>query len=305
MRADLFINEKTFAYNGTDSVSDVSLKLSSFSKLLNFVINKNEDVFYLINKIDFYNTCLFDSHKTLSDLLYCNNEEIDGVIRDSVELLKIIIVNLKNTELQYDQVIDSINDETKCNGLVVFKKIENYSIKNKKQIICTIEDWYSFHRDYLVICPLQTPDLFLSETKKYFDKLIIHPDNSSYLSKVYKTHLEQIVVYLGIMNDFLLKELFEKSEYENDFVGFLNYFKSKHKEIEDASFESNFGSKKKKINFQKKFVIDGKTEVFHCEPHLKMNKNDQGKVGKFCRIYFKVPKKDDKYVYIGFITDLL
>ena len=33
--------------------------------------------------------------------------------------------------------------------------------------------------------------------------------NSSYLSKVYKTHLEQIVVYLGIMNDFLLKELFE------------------------------------------------------------------------------------------------
>ena len=305
MNADLYINDKTFAYNGCDSIADIALKLAAFVELLTFVIPRKDDTFYL-HESNFYETVLFDDGKCLSDILFIDEEIAcyDGTLRDSIEVLRTIVSSCESTELSDSEIVALLNDDTKCTGLVVLNKQPNYPITNEKQILSDKKSWYEFHRNYLCKNPPATTDMFIDETKLYFENLVIHPDNVVSLRKVYRTHLKQIVSCLICLNDCILDEFRRKTEYENDFVGFLRYFKSQHSEIiEDASFEGSYKNENEKQKFTKKFTIDSEEQEVLCEPHLKMNKDDNGKIRKFCRIYFKSLKKDDKFVYVGIITD--
>ena len=253
-----------------------------------------------------HETVIFNDGKCISDILFIteNASCYDGSLRDCIEVLKNIIATCESTELLDSEIVSLLNDDTKCTGLVVLNKQSMYSIKNEKQILSDKKSWYDFHRNYLCINPPATTKLFLDELKLYFENLVVHPDNVDTLRKVYGTHLKQIVSYLICLNDYLLDEFRQYPEYENDFVVFLRHFKSRHSGvIEDASFEGSFKNEQEKQKFTRCFIIDGEKHDILCEPHLKMNKNDSGKVHECCRIYFKSIKKDDKFIYVGIITD--
>lgn len=54
MKANLYISDETFLYNGKDSDEDVIRKLNDFAVLFNYIILKNKGDVVLLRNNEFY-----------------------------------------------------------------------------------------------------------------------------------------------------------------------------------------------------------------------------------------------------------
>lgn len=69
MKADLYVCDDTFKYNGSDSVADVKRKLSDFLIMLDEIRKyKEENCLYLV-KENFGKTVAFGDKKTINDII--------------------------------------------------------------------------------------------------------------------------------------------------------------------------------------------------------------------------------------------
>ncbi|MCQ2577020.1 MAG: hypothetical protein MJ176_00675 [Treponema sp.] len=300
MIANLFVNSNTFKFVANSSEEEVFMKLLDFSELVSCVYSNFEDVIY-IDQNNFYETEVLPS-VTMADLLFQNNDCYSG--KDILDIILEFLSKFKQIPDSISNVTSYINNPENCAALIVFNKLSDGSISDSKQILSNKKDFICFHRNCLITFPELTTESFLEEAKLCFSNLVIHSDNKISLKSIYKSHLRQIVLYLGIMNDFLISEFYDDDRFENNFVEFLKVFKTKHSEIEDASFQGGFNSQQEKKKFEKDFIVNGRLVKCYCEAHLKMYHDDNRNI-KHGRIYFKSIKKGDTRVYIGVIKDHL
>ncbi len=288
MIASLYICCKSFLHNGIDSDREVEMKLFTFGDLFDRVSKMSDNKFHLNNE-NFLDTVLLSDGTTILDII-SNKRRIQ---QDCLILFLKAFKNCKKNKLTFSELLEylELEDCNNCNALIVLNHIDD--LPKNRQILSNYTEWVKFRRIYLGKYP-KNPEFFLSECRKYYDKLIIHEDNIQSAKKVIETHSQSIVVYLGYLNDHLIDEYKASAP---DFIGFLNYFATKYG-IDEASFE---GSKESVFYFT--FNIEGTPINAYCEPHLKMYKDDAGNQNQHCRIYFQKPdtSKGDCPIYVGFI----
>ncbi|MFV0420320.1 MAG: hypothetical protein ACK5KT_16540 [Dysgonomonas sp.] len=293
MNADLYICDKSFIHNGIDADNDVYKKIFSLKNLVDKVSKEypTENAFYFKSD-SFLKTPLFSDGTTVEDLItqkVKKNSECQYLFNTIFKYFR--KCNLDTDGLK-EYLSPDLEDENNCNGLIVLNIIPE--LPRNTQILSDFAGWLRFRRFFLGKYP-QSPAYFIEESQKYFKELILHDDNHSTLKKVIDSHSNQIVIYLGCLNDSLVSEL-EANDVEKDFAVFLKKFAIKYN-LDGASFE---GSKNDVFNFT--FTDKQGHELkAYCEPHLKMQKDDSGNTRKYCRIYFRKPNKNEKLIYIGYI----
>ena len=292
MIASLYISDHSFLYNGSDSNIQVEKKLLNFNRMIDYV-KQFDDNHFFYNANKFLQTVILKDDITIGDIL--NSTRNNQYLHNDCKLLffKLFKFCKKTTVEKNKDFIEylKLESDKECNGILVLNKQED--LPCSLQIISTIEGWLDFRRFYLGKYPKDSR-YFISESKKYFNHLLIHEQNSqNYLKDILDSHSNRLVHYLSALNDHFLCDF---SKFNGDLIQFLPVFSSRYG-IDDASFE---GTKKDKFKCTFQSEDNGNIEVY-CEPHLKMQKDDKGNRKQLARIYFKAPLKSDTFIYIGFI----
>lgn len=289
MKAELYICNGTFAYNGKDSVEDVRRKLSDFQILMDKIRKyHDENVLYIV-KEEFGNCVLFDDGKNIMEFISDYHNTVNTYGKDIYTLFLSILKHCQNTTLTLNDMKEflTMDDEQSCSAILVLNPLDGYD--EHVQVLSNVNGWLKFRRHFLAKYP-QNEDFFIKESKKYFPSLCIHEHTKTTISDVLNSHPQRIIAYLTVLNDFLITEF--KDNGGNDLNVFLPWFASKH-HLDGASFE---GGKDDKF----KFTFPNGIEAY-CEPHLKMYKDDVGNYNQHCRIYFKKPQEGEIKVYVGCI----
>ena len=286
MDADLYINECSFRYNGVDSSEMVVRKILLFGDMID-EIRQYKDNRIFCERENLCNTVIFPDNRKVLDIIY--NPFRDQVVnRDFVNVFMKIFNRCKQKGYTLAEVKELLEYESHdlISAILVLNKQDE--LPENKQIISTLSGWFGFRRFYLGKYPVD-PTNFLAESKKYFKKLVIHPQNKDkYLREVIESHSQQICMSLGVLNDFFIEEW---DEYSGDIFQFLSLFALRH-HLDDAS--SQEGDEKFNCIFD-----EGNKRT--CKLHLKMFKNDCGATNQHARIYFAPPKDGEKCIYVGFI----
>lgn len=292
MIASLYISSETFKYNGIDSDLIVLKKLVELNDLIKKLRNSLDNIFH-VNKNTLLTARILQDGSTINDII-CHKRKINN---DVLNIFLQLFQTCKQVDLSFNDLIEylSLEDEDNCTALVVFNWITG--LPQNHQILSNIKGWLEFRRYYLGKFP-KTPDYFITESSKYFERIIIHPDNTRGLRKLIKSHSRKLVNSLAVLNDHLVDDL------RQSLVGypeFLNDFAITRR-IDGASLE---GRKHDKFKF---IFYEGTTDELtkYCESHLKIFRDDSG-ARKHCRIYFAKPNmtQDNPFVYIGSICEHL
>lgn len=293
MNAALYICDKSFIHNGIDADNDVYKKILSLKNLVDKVSKEyhEENTFYFKSE-SFLKTPLFSDGTTVEDIITQKVKKNSDCQYLFYTIFKYFQrCNLDTNGLK-EYLSPELEDENNCNGLIVLNLIPE--LPESTQILSDYFSWLNFRRFFLGKYP-KSPKYFIEESQKYFKELIFHDKNYSTLRDFINSHGNQIVIYLGCLNDSLVLEL-ETKDVERDFAVFLKKFAIKYN-LDGASFE---GSKNDVFNFT--FTDEQGHELkAYCEPHLKMQKDDSGNARKYCRIYFRKPNENEKLIYIGHI----
>lgn len=293
MKAKLYITPETFKYNHNTSTENVMERIASLTELINFVIPRQEDVFYL-NWTGLYETELFEG-LTIDDII---TDSVSSIFHDIQTFVLSILAQCEQIQDTKESIESIVNNQLDC-AIIVFNEYEG-NVNKENQIIANIDEWYKYHRSYLYLHPYENCEDYLCEVKKYFENIVIHDSVKAGLKTVYSTHLRRITQSLILLNDNLLDN-FQKSKYD-DFIEFLREFESKYSNIIDgASFLNSYDNDSKKKQFKVVFFIKGEYKEYICNPHIKLNSNDDGVPHQYCRIYFAPVKKIDTCILIGFI----
>lgn len=292
MIASLYIGSKTFTHNGTDTDRDIFIKLVDLHDLIERLRYTLDNVLY-INSTDLSETQLLSDGSTIGDINSFKRE----INRDVRNIFLTLFRVCKNVNLSIEDLLEylTLEDEDNCNAIVVFNRTDQ--LPASKQVISNISGWLEFRRFYLGKYP-KTTNYFIAECSKYYDKLVIHPNNSKSMKAVVRSHSRKLVKYLAVLNDHFIEELQESRE---AYPQFINSFGVKHN-LDGSSLE---GTKDKKFNFI--FYKDTPNEFnAYCESHLKIYKNDKEEKGKHCRIYFSKPDINvDSLIFVGYIGEHL
>ena len=288
MDADLYINEYSFRYNGVDTSKDVVRKVLSFGDVVD-EIRRYEDNRMFCDQDSLCSTILFPDKVTVGDVLF-NQYRDKYVNRDFVAIVfSKIFKDCKRKGYTLSEIKELLeHDDSELISAILVLNEQN-DLPQNKQVISTLAGWFNFRRFYLGKYPI-SEESFLTESKKYFKKLIIHSQNKEkYLCEVIDSHSQQICKCLGLLNDFFIKEW---TEYSGDIFQFLSVFASRYHldgasstKCDGSSFECDFDEVGKKV----------------CKLHLKMYKDDNGATNQHARIYFAPPKDGEECVYVGFI----
>jgi hypothetical protein len=293
MIANLYICNRSFNWNGTDSLKELKAKMANFQEMLEIVSDHKEDNVIFVFKEGLLSTTLLpgaDFVKLLSDREFA----INNIGHECYVILMGMLKHCKETKATLHDIKEymTYEDKDNCHGVIVFSPIKN--LDEKFQVISTVDGWFRFRRYYLGKYP-NNPKFFLTESEKYFPSIKIHPSNNSAIKDYLDSHPKLIVKYLSLLNDRFAKEFLES---EKDLKMFLPAFAITYG-IEDASLE---GSKEAKFFFQ---FDDEIKKLAYCEAHLKMYHDDDGNDNQHCRIYFSKPLPEEKFLYVGHIGDHL
>jgi hypothetical protein len=295
MNASLYICDKSFIHNGSDPDNEVYKRILSLKKLVDNVSKKHgENNTFYFKGDSFLKVQLFSDGTTVEDIV-CRNVKKNN---DCLFLFNTIFKYFKKCNLDTsglkEYLSPDLEDENNCNGLIVLNIIPE--LPRNTQILSDYSSWLNFRRFFLGKYPKSSSN-FISESKKYYENLVLHDENNRTLKDVINSHSNQIAKYLGHLNDFLVAEL-KCENAEKDFAKFLTIFAGTHG-LDGASFEGT-----KHIIYKYEFTNNsGVTVQTYCEPHLKMQKNDADNKRQYCRIYFQKPDidKGEEIIYIGYI----
>lgn len=286
MEASLYIYNDSFKCGGEDDLSSIKRKFSELQNLFEeFRKYPKEHHSYFIEKDEFLKIPIAPNGVTVYDLISDYENAVQLLGKDIITLVLKLAGNYCKEICNCDDIVSSVlnGDNCDCAALVVLNLPIGH--EDNRRVINNVKSWHRFRRYILSLNP-GTSSYFLDEVKKCYDRLEIHDSTSASLKDVIDSHTKQIVNALSILNDYLLEEYFStKLSWPN----FLNWFAGAH-HLDGASLEGQ-----KEDTF--KFDFANGTHAY-CEPHLKMNRDDNG-MRHYCRIYFKKPDSGEKKVYVG------
>ena len=140
---------------------------------------------------------------------------------------------------------------------------------------------------------------FYCECEKLFENLNFSDDHKHLTDEVLVSHSIKICDALCKMSRFLLPHY---EAYKGSNIDFPQNFAINYG-FDGGSFQ---GTKHNQLKVR--FKVSGKQEYVEkiCEPHFKFNRSDIEKrtltdINQYCRIYFVMPQKKDKEIFIGAI----
>ena len=288
MVAHFYLLAESFQNNTSFSKDEIEDKIKRFSEDVNLINKYRETNILYVNYKEVYPQILYSTY-TLESFI-CNGYELKnkGLIeRDVFNAIQNIFINkVQETDFCSQRVKDElipISDENNCYGLIAFHKITGFD--NDLQIIYGKDEWYKFRRYILSMYP-SNGVFFIDECTKYYPNLFFHERNKSVVSYLLKDSAKKVVHYLSELNDKF--KLAKTIPYDREKS--LSRFNSIGSFDQDASDEGNSGSKKKsKVKEKDTFEFfdkNGKSIKVCCDLHLKMLKDDKGKISTDRRIYF-------------------
>lgn len=303
MIAHLYLLADSFAHNSLYSLNEIELKVKNLFedvRLINTYRDTNK-IYSNINEL--YNQVFYESY-TIQDFV-CNQYELrnKGIDRDVITALNRILDISETTIITIEEVRDimlSWNDENNSHGLLCFHRLDE--INDSIQIIYGIDGWRKFRRIFLAKYP-KKGDFFIEECGKYFNNIFFHERNKTSCEYILNESSSKIVHYLSELNDkFNISKTIPYSRIES-----LRRFNSSCSFDQNASDEGNSGSKNKsKIKKRDSFGffdLNGNKQEICCDLHLKLLRDDKGKISTDRRIYFNEGNNniEDGKILVGHI----
>ncbi len=288
MIAHFYLLAESFHNNANFSKDEIEEKIKRLSEDLILMHVYSETNKFYVNYEEVYPQKLYLTY-TLEDFI-CNGYELSKageIERDVLNAINTIFVNkAQATSETFETVkkvlIPTISDKV-CYGLIAFHKIEGFD--NNLQIVYGKDEWYRFRRYFLSLFPSNASS-FIDECVKYFPNLFFHERNKTVVSYLLGDSVKKLIHYLSELNDKF--NIARTSPYNR--IETLRRFNSMSSFDLAASDEGNSGSKKKS-EIKKKDTFDfpdntNKMVPVCCDLHLKILKDDRGKISTDRRIYF-------------------
>lgn len=286
MIANFYLLAESFAKNEIFSNEQIESKIKELAKDVKLIRQYKDKNFFYCNVDELYPTKFYEEYSFLEFI--CNSSELKskGVDRDVINALIQIIEFSSTTFITSQEVkteILSWVDDKNIFGFLCFHKIDD--IEESIQIIYGISNWYKFRRHYLSLYP-RNGEYFIDECSIYFPNLYFREGNKRTVSFLLKDSPIKLIHYLAELND---KFQFAKT-IPYDRKRTLERLNTLCSFDQDASDEGNSGSKKKsKIKKRDSFIFKndaGESFEICCDLHLKILKDDKGKISTDRRIYF-------------------
>lgn len=290
MIVNLFIDKHSFECGETD-VLKVKQLLQSFSEMVSFASNPKdggENDFY-INKSDFLKTVIFQD-VTVEDLIYCASDKIRNLIESDLSYLFISAFKTFK-KLKCDKPITRLPIATKERTYAICVMQKAPDLPSDYQVIANIRDLGKFRCQHFI--KYADSNGYFEEADRYMTRLRLHPDIKNEYKKVFNTHRVKIDKCLWTLDESYLSY---QVAYVGNRVRCVSDFATAYNLYDGGSYEGSKKFKRKKLKFE-----DREDEVY-CEPHLKMNTDDNGNKG-YCRIYFEEPGQGAKRVYVCHICE--
>ncbi|MCD8388510.1 MAG: hypothetical protein LUD17_16755 [Bacteroidales bacterium] len=293
MVADLYINHRSFAHNGTDELPEVKAKFEAFSQLIATLGKFKDSNTLYINSAELLQTPI-TSDMTFMDFM----NDVRGVKfnRDVRNRFLSAFKIARRSDANEEQMIEylQLEDENSSNGVLVMNRQPLWD--DNWQVISTVDGWRNFRRKHLAKYPHHRDfNYFVEESKQCFPRIQYSVTIGKGFADVLESHAQAIIEGLGVLNDHLG---YEWANDGDDFWVFLPEFARRHG-IKDASQQGE------PLNFDFEIVGADKSVrnvTLNCEGHLKMYKDDSGNANQHCRIYFAIPeRKGDSTIYVGSI----
>ncbi len=286
MIAHFYLMSESFANNVIFSLDEIEEKIKRLAEDVSLILQHRESNKFYSNTEDLYPQIFYSTY-TIQDFI-CNSAELKnkGVDRDVINALNQIINISDHTTITTKEVREEMLswiNESECHGILAFHEIDG--VDDSIQVIYGIDGWYKFRRYFLSLYP-GNGDFFIDECGKYFPNLFFHQRNKTTASYLLSDSCKKLVNYLTDLNDnYVLAKTTPYTRIET-----LRRFNSMCSFDRPASDEGNSGSKKKsKIKDRDSFFFkdkNGDDKYVCCDLHLKILKDDIGKISNDRRVYF-------------------
>ncbi|KAA6323223.1 hypothetical protein EZS27_027318 [termite gut metagenome] len=279
MIASLYICAKSFQHNGVDDEKVVWRKLLSLKKLIDEV-DRTFNEFHL-NNTDFLSVQLLPDGATIEDIIFKRRK----INSDKFNLFLRLFKYCHKNNLSIEDLIEylTLEDENSCNAIVILNYIDE--LPQHKQILYDYSSWLVFRRHFLSLYPKDS-DYFIEECRRYFPALFFHKRNKETITTLLSDCTKKIVFYLSELNDKFERAKTVPYSRKETLKNFNTICSFDQKASDEGSSNLKKKSKKKKKDSFSFLNIEGNEEEICCDLHLKMLKNDFGKISTDRRIYF-------------------
>lgn len=311
MIANIFVCDRSFAFNGKDTLEDLRRKILGMKSLFSAIEKKRSENNLYVQHENFSNTVFSGDGDTIGMLVLGTEEDQRKMkikySRDVFNLMFMIFNNTKRSIFTHEDMVSFLSEEYEepdtCYGVVAMNSLDEFPAT--KQVLFNEKGFYSFRRHYIGKLVNDT-DEFIQQVESYFDNLILNSDRHYFkekLQEVIATHGVCIINCLIALSEDFKEEMLGNGiiEAPNSSL-FLRQFAKSHG-LDDGSFEG----KNEKIELNCSFLRtrdDACLEriSFYCGPHLKMFHDDKHRNDCHMRVYFAWDNNNLNYIYIGMIT---
>lgn len=311
MIANIFVCDRSFAFNGNDTMNDFRRKILGMRTLFTAIeAKRSENVLYLQHE-NFLNTVISNDGDTVDKLIFGTEEESlqmkEKYSRDVYNLMLSIFKNTKRSVFSHQEMLEYLSDDFEekdaCYGMIAMNHLDD--LPETKQILYDEKGFYKFRRYYIGKL-VNNPEEFTEQIESYFDNLILNKDR-----KFFKNKLNEVVKSHGICIINCLTALSENFKHEISGKGiidaanlsvFLEQF-AKSNNLDDGSFEGK--NEKEELNCTFPKTRDARcceTISLYCGPHLKMYHDDENHDNCHMRVYFAWKYDNLDAIYIGMIS---
>lgn len=310
MIANIFVCDKSFAFNGVDSIKDIQKKILGMRKLFSAIKARRTENHLFLQHEDFLKTIIYDED-TIGDVIYGEEEKKANMkekySRDVYNLLFTLFNTTRSTSFTHEDMIGFLSDDFEepdtCYGMAVMNHLED--LPDTKQVVYDEKGFFKFRRYYIGKL-VNDPEEFMNQIETYYDNLILNNDRDFFkekLNEVVSSHGICIVNCLTVLSEHFKEEFNNKEEMGSDNLSnFLELFARRYG-IDDGSLEGKNEKAELNCSFKKTRDMDcEETITKYCGPHLKMYHDDSNKENCHMRVYFAWDSANLDIVYIGMIS---
>ena len=309
MKANIFVCDKSFTYNGVDTLCDIQKKIVNLRPLFSVIESKKNENYIYLQHENFLSTEIY-SGDTVEHLIFGTEEQQCKIKqkynRDVINILKSLFNKTRRCSYSYEDMIEVLSDfyeeNDNCYGVIAMNRLSCFPKCN--QILYDEKGFYRFRRYYIGKL-VNDPVEFISQINIYYDNLILNENEILFcqkLSEVIESHGISIIKCLTALSENFKKEYCGDGEIKVDNLSiFLEQF-AKRNGLDGGSFEGKNDKFDLQCRFRNKNTSCEEQKELYCGPHLKIYHDDKGRDGQHLRVYFAWDKYDMDYIYVGLIT---
>lgn len=311
MIANIFVCDRSFAFNGTDTIDDLRRKILGMRNLFATIEERRFENYLYLQHNNFIDTVISNDGDTIGRLIFGSDQEkLEMKAKYSRDVYDLVLSLFNRTErsiFSHEDMVAFLSEEYEekdvCYGVVAMNHLDEF--QESKQVLFDDKGFYKFRRYYIGKL-INDAEIFREQIEAYYPNLIFNMDRALFknnLKEVVESHGVCIINCLTALSENFTKEFSGQGGIEAPNLSvFLRSF-AKSNNIDDGSFEGTHKKKELNCTFHKtRKDACGETITLYCGPHLKMYHDDNNRKDCHMRVYFAWDKDNFDVIYIGMIT---